>query len=69
MFIVAAVLVAAATLSSCKKCRTCTAYYESDNTVYYEDHYCGRSVLVNTWEDSFKSAYDYGDTYVTCEND
>ncbi len=62
-------LITGVALTSCRKCETCTAYNTSDNTVYYEDHYCGGRLLVNTWEDSFKSSYDYGDTYVECKKD
>lgn len=69
MFVAAIAILIGAALTSCRKCETCTAYYESDNTVYYEDHLCGNKISVNAWEDSFKSAYDYGDYYVECEKD
>lgn len=55
--------------TSCRKCKTCTAYYKSDNTVFYQEHECGRSLVMNTWEDSFKASYDWGDYYVECEKD
>jgi len=69
MLIASVALIMGIALSSCRKCETCTAYYKSDNTVYWQDHECGRSLTVNTWEDSFKATYDWGDYYVECEKD
>ena len=69
MLAASALLLIGLTMTSCRKCETCTAYYKSDNTVYWQDHECGRAITVNAWEDSFKATYDWGDYYVECEKD
>lgn len=69
MLAVSALLILGLAMTSCRKCETCTAYYSADNTVYTQQHECGRSLTIKTWEDSFKSSYDWGDTYVECEKD
>ncbi len=66
VIIIGVIALTAIGFAACSKCKTCTAYYKADNTVYYEDHYCGKALLLNTWEDSFKTSYDYGDKYVEC---
>lgn len=60
-----AVVFAAATFTSCKKCVTCT--YEYAGVSYSSGEVCGKKSEIQDLEDTWKAYEELYDITVTCE--
>jgi hypothetical protein len=67
-FIIIIVLAVFATMafSSCRKCKTCTAYYRLDNTEADQTQYCGFKRVVDSDVSSYESIWNDSDFYASC---